>query len=214
MNYKPFNRRSRSMRVPRNTYRPNRRANRRHIGRVIAYLVLTPIVTWYAHQKYTNPFKFYPNIAFDFTTSSPQIQLYDTNHKDTINRVHIVLDTQAVQSSHGTMKTNDRIHIANTPKLDGLMRDSVYTFLYGNKNIAIAFGTKPIAHPVKEIDILVLSKAACEHAQLWRTTMAPRLTVTFEPSSQTVPINFKTIKRNEWFQVVEGPYKTLELTPK
>ncbi len=212
MDYRQFNRNYRPKKGPRITRRGIKVSPKFHIGKIIVYMIITPLITWYAHQKYTNPFSFYPNIAIDYTESEPAILFYETSFKDTTHRIRCTFEPiQAKTSAEKAVLLSANTFQDSLNYFKGSVSDSTTTILYGHKRILVPFGSIPDHAPLYPTDILIIPKKSIEFAKSWRNYASPRLTIIFDTTVRTLPSNFATITPGILREIVDGRFKTLKL---
>jgi len=220
MNYRKYNRRYQPRKRPRITRRGIRISSKLYVGKIVVYMLLIPLLTWYGHQKYTNPFQFHPNIAIDYTRSTPAILLYETSFNDTINRYRItfVPTKQQLENEKVIVVSDLGFQIDGVvgemflPSVTGKYEDSSAVITYGSMKIVIPFTANRQKKNIEPVDILVLYKNSIQTGFAIREQLEPRLSVIFDSTQSGLPKNFIPICRGSHYEIVNGRFKTLKLS--
>lgn len=207
-----------SKRVSRRGIRISPRA---HWVRLIVYMILIPILTWYGHQKYTNPFMNHPNIQFREVNGAQILSFFETNYRDTMNQFDLylddieVIDREVVNlrlSENGFFDLNDSLlqETIHHPNLTGVVNHASIILNYYHWNIVIPLNDKQLLLK-KECDILVVDKSNADKLFQLREKYAPRLTIfrSRDTTFSLLPSNVHAHKVGEVLNIKEGRYRKL-----
>lgn len=88
--------------------------------RIILLFIITPLITWYAHQRFTNPFK--RHVTYELTTfkNAPMLHIYNETSKTKEDLIYINLLSSSIFKK-------------GTNKYTVISYDSDSTFLYGDE---------------------------------------------------------------------------------
>lgn len=198
-------------------------STRFHWARLILYMFLIPILTWYGHQKYTNPFRLHPNIELP-SSGNGFLALYETTFKDTLNSYRFYFD----EKPSGRDSLEFLIHCSDSgflfmgeeflrtsfhqPNLSGAVFDSALTITYFDREIVVPFSKREKAFH-KSVDLVIAKSDSL--VENWRQHFAPRITALYESSDDIVfPENVIRIDDTKSYLLTLGKQKRLSLVEK
>lgn len=207
--------------APRISRRGVRIPSKVHFARLIAYMILIPVLTWYGHQKYTNPFMNHPNVQFREVNGAQVLSLFETNYRDTINRFDLYLDDSEVSeenseviylSENGFLRAGDSLwnETIHHPNLTGVVNHASIILNYFEWSVVIPLNNAPLLLR-KECDILVVDRSNSGDLFQLREKYAPRLTICRRGDwgKKILPGNVYVHGKNEILNIKKRAYREL-----
>ncbi len=192
---------------------------RAHNARIVLYMILIPVMTWYGHQKYTNPFKYHPNTTLSEYDGSTLLSFYRTTTRDTIDRFHFVLDEDDVENHQTNDSLNTYIVLTDSgfevdsasltsisfPNLYGHFSKSHYTITYFDSKIVIPLRETIWGTVSEKSDILLVDIEKTNHYSIWRQASAPRVSLLLNGDALSdLPENVVQWASGDRFEIVES----------
>lgn len=208
--------------APRRISRRGLRVSRKvHFARLIAYMILIPVLTWYGHQRYTNPFMHHPNIQFREVNGGLILSLFETSYRDTVNKFDLYFDDISViengaekfyLSDKGFLRAGDSLwHETIThPNFTGVLNHASIILNYFEWSFVVPLNN---AQPLlrKECDILVVAHDNSDQLFQLREKYAPRLTICRDSNLERkfLPSNIYVHGKDETINIKKRPYREL-----
>lgn len=195
-------------------------STRFHWARLILYMFLIPIMTWYGHQRYTNPFRLHPNIELP-KSGNGLLALYETTFKDTLNRYRFYfgeipdttdsLEFQIECTDSGFLFVGeDFVRTSfHHPNLSGALFDSVLTITYFDNEIVFPSGNRTKSFH-KKVDLMIAPNDSL--LSNWRLHFAPKITALLNSTEgSSLPENVVIKDMEKAYVVRRGKQKRLKL---
>ncbi len=187
-------------------------------------MILIPVMTWYGHQKYTNPFKYHPNTTLTTHDGLPTLSFFSTTVRDTINRFHFVLDGEERHNSPVSDSLNTFVVLSDSgfkvdstyktslslPDIYGLFSKSHYTITYFDSKIVIPLRETIWGNVPEKSDILLVDIRKANHYSIWRQASAPRVSLLLNGSAMSnLPENVVQWESGDSFEIIESKKRRL-----
>ncbi len=208
---------------PRFTRKGVRISPKLHWARMVVYTIMIPIVTWYGHQQYTNPFRYHSNVEVLKMDSSIVLSLFETNYKDSINR-YLFFDVDSrISSDTGCslvklscsgiiFDEEDSVGHAtlNLPGIVGTHKDGITKIIYNYWSIVIPTCDTVADRVAERCDILIINSDSYDEMQLMRSEFAPRITIwNSESNVKDLPNNIVQLSSDSHMRIVKSKKRRL-----
>ncbi|MGM0443182.1 MAG: hypothetical protein ACQEQV_03250 [Fibrobacterota bacterium] len=165
-----------------------------HKARLYFLILITPLISWYAHQQYTNPAKKHPEIRLIKKSGTAFIHGYHATSFSTSDHVYIALDSvSASPRKEGLLilpfpddsltilhpsGVQEQVNQITTPTVSVMHRGPFITVTGGRYCITAAQSASGRGGFVNSPDILIMrSSVTAGQIQTIRNRLAPRLTL-------------------------------------
>jgi hypothetical protein len=197
-----------NMRLPKATRRGICISPRVHLARLLFFFVATPLLTWYGHQYFTNPYKYHTFIRLDNTLSTATLNIYEESKNGLRDNLFINLEDI---SSSTKLSNGDNISINDSFKItiisnnnDTTISNSYSSYsstIYNNdKNLIIKNNLANLAiitnfnqsnyTSLKDLDLILIGDIPIDSILKIRSKISPKLLVYWgEKSHQKLPTN-------------------------
>ena len=181
-----------------------------HWIRLILFSLLLVFISWYAKQKYTNPFDYHDIVSIHKIGKSYTLNIYKENFRNRLDTITIDIDSQnnynLTKPTLVSDTTNDLI-LGNH-----IVLDSSYFFIK-NKTYSLLFLKLDNIIPkiVDKIDILIIPKELLNNINLVRKRFQPKLSIILGSGNTQLPNNCYFINDSNNYLIENENYGNLTM---
>ncbi len=173
---------------------------RMNSARLLLLIIITPLVTWYAKQEYTNPYKLHKTVVIKPIDQIPYLHLYQKSIKREVDHIYINLSKQDKRVPTQIIKYYVHITLTDTTMQITTPKDAYESSYFHNSTAriehqngvtSIDLGDTTIIIPRKlptryypPKDIMISHATNSEQLQEERKLFTPRATIWMNFSSQ------------------------------
>lgn len=182
------------MRLPKATRKGICISPRMHIARLLFFFIATPILTWYGHQYFTNPYSYHPFITLENLENRPILKVYEESLKGLRDNISIdLLDiyNTSLSDKSDNISISGKYEILISNNHDSTVTNSYSTYsskIYNyNGNLIIKNDLADIAiiknfsensiSELKNFDIIILGNISHDSIMDIRSKLSPKLTI-------------------------------------
>ncbi|ERP32150.1 hypothetical protein [Chitinivibrio alkaliphilus] len=204
---------------------------RLHKIRLILLIMVTPLITWYAKQRYTNPVQPHREIAIGTTTEEEYLLFYEATTFTKTPYLHLFFSPPSEKAIPSTPYIypscqDSLVHVSDDTTITTTIVHTSHGQFSLSKDILFIrrddLNTAVMLRPSQglsrriETDILLLTAPTSrENLMNIRSTLTPRLTIrsVSDTFSDILPKNIQGLHKNTTYRIHHRPRGSITLTP-